>query len=202
MGWGRRRVVSGGRDRRPTRRGNSVSHSLSSRPCQVSSVSRPSGRNAWWRLANAASGSPKNIEPMREITMSNAPLSKGWICASAFRNSTLSRPSATAVARASASICDDRSTPSADPFAAIRAASRVDCPVPQPTSRTQSRSPIAAAARNGPWQCARVASNRSAWAVQNAPSLPSQAPTWPVLDGSATRCSSIGTVMRSSSRLR
>ena len=48
---------------------------------------------------------------MREITTSNSALSKGWICASACRNSTLSRPSAAAISRARAIICDDRSTP-------------------------------------------------------------------------------------------
>ena len=137
-GWFARRVresaqglgASGGGvgSSRPTAKAarNSVSHSLSLMPCQVRSVSRPSGRNARCRLVKAAIGSPKNIEPMREMTTSNASHARrGGSAASAWRNSTLSSPSAAAVLRANASICDDRSTPSAWPFVATRATSRI-----------------------------------------------------------------------------
>jgi L-fuconolactonase len=45
----------------------------------------------------------------------------------------------------------DKSTPRADPELAARAASRVVCPVPHPTSSTRSRSETLAAAVNATW---------------------------------------------------
>ena len=82
---------------------------------------------------------------VRLMATSKASGSNGWICASACANVALVTPSSAARRRAMSSIRDDRSTPSAEPADAARAASRVVCPVPQPTSSTRSPSPIAAA---------------------------------------------------------
>ena len=49
---------------------NAPSHSFSAKDCQTSSTMRPSGFSARARLANAATGSPKNITPVRLITRS------------------------------------------------------------------------------------------------------------------------------------
>jgi hypothetical protein len=76
-------------------------------------------------LANAASRSPRNIAPVRLITTSIVPAPKGWIWASAWTNVALATPSSAARRRAWSSIAADRSTPSAAPTPAARAASRV-----------------------------------------------------------------------------
>jgi hypothetical protein len=89
-------------------------------------------------LANAATGSSKNIVPNLLIVRSNCFAGKRWTWASARSKVTLRSPSTRATSRARAIIGADRSTPSAPPAVAMRAASRVVCPVPQPTSRTWS----------------------------------------------------------------
>jgi hypothetical protein len=100
--------------------------------CHDSSRSRPPGRVERARFVNAASGSPKNIAPWRLSTTSKCASGNGWTWASACSKDAF----ATARDRASAIIRDDRSTPSALPPAAWRAASRVVRPFPQPTSST------------------------------------------------------------------
>jgi hypothetical protein len=126
-------------------------HSWRSNGCQVSSTSRPPGRRARAMLANAARGSPRNIDPWRLTATSNDPAGKGWVWASACANVALATPSRSASSRAGSSIRDDRSTPSAEPADALRAASRVARPLPQPTSSTVAVVPIAAASRKGRW---------------------------------------------------
>ena len=76
-------------------------------------------------LVNAATGSPKNIAPVRLMATSNTSASKGWIWAWSCSNRTLVRPSRLARIVAHSIIADDRSTPSADPAVAARATSRV-----------------------------------------------------------------------------
>ena len=123
----------------------SVNHSLRAAACQVSSASRPPGAVARARFAKAAGASPKNDAPVRLSTTSTPPVGKGCTWASARANAAFGRPARAALARATAIIAVERSTPSAVPFAARRAAARVSDPVPQPTSRTREPGPIAAA---------------------------------------------------------
>src|SRR5438132_1155494 len=101
-------------------------HSLLAVACQTNRAMRPPRRRAEAMLAKAAGRSLKNIDPKRLIARSKVTVSKACTCASARRNSTFVRPSARARRRASASIDSERSTPSADPSLASRAASRVD----------------------------------------------------------------------------
>jgi glucose 1-dehydrogenase len=56
---------------------SSRAHSLGPGPCQTSMTNRPPGRNARPMLVNAATGSPKNIVPVREIATSHDPAGKG-----------------------------------------------------------------------------------------------------------------------------
>ena len=110
--------------------------SLRSRPCQHTNPSRPRGVSAPRRFSNAARGSAKNITPKRlMITSKRAP--NAAVCASATSKRTFAHPAAAARARARASMTGDRSTPSTD--AACRPAWSAVVPVPQPTSRTESR---------------------------------------------------------------
>jgi hypothetical protein len=102
-------------------------------------------------FVNAATASPKNIEPNREIAMSALAGSNGCIWASACSNVTFVIPSASARSRARASILLERSTPSAQPDAAARAASSVVWPLPHPMSSTRSVVPIAAASSSRSW---------------------------------------------------
>jgi hypothetical protein len=123
-------------------------NSLRSKGCQVSRTSRPSGRRARAMLVNAATGSPKNIDPCRLRARSTLSGEKGWTWASTWRKVAFVSCSSAARRRASAIMREDRSTPA--PATARLAASRVVCPLPHPMSSTIVVSAIAAASRNGP----------------------------------------------------
>jgi hypothetical protein len=105
-------------------------------------------------LANAAAGSSKNIVPNLLMARSNCSGGKRWTWASARWKVTLRSPCAWASSRARSIIGAEWSTPSALPAVALRAACRVVCPAPQPTSRTWSwrRTPQA---RRSTWLCSR-----------------------------------------------
>ncbi len=108
-------------------------------PARPIITNRASGRSARARLAKAATGSAKNIVPNLLITTSKCPEGKLWDCASPTSKVTLRSPSASLRARARArSSPPEMSTPSALPAAAIRPASRVVSPAPQPISRMRS----------------------------------------------------------------
>ena len=102
-------------------------------------------------LAWAAAGSPKNMLPVRLRATSNDAGSNGWIWASPWMNAALWTPSCSALDRATSSMREERSMPSAVPEAASRAASRVVWPVPHPMSSTASSGAIAARSSRGRW---------------------------------------------------
>jgi hypothetical protein len=110
--------------------------------------------------------SAKNIAEVRQMATSKLAGSNGWIWASAWRKDALVRPSACATRRAWSSMRADRSTPSAEPDRATRAASRVFWPLPQPTSSTRSVGWMAAASWNGRSWPAMARSKYSACAAQ------------------------------------
>ena len=76
-------------------------------------------------LACAAAWSPKNMLPVRLSATSNDAGSNGWTWASPWTNVALWTPSCSALDRATSSIREERSMPTAEPAAASRAASRV-----------------------------------------------------------------------------
>ena len=125
-------------------------------------ASRPPGRSARPMLVNAAAGSSKNITPNRLTAASYSPSvasSSTWQSPATKRR--LSTPSASASSRPRASICSDRSTPTARPVGpAAVAASRVVAPQPQPMSSTRSPGAISTVAASS-W--AHTASIRSNW---------------------------------------
>ena len=125
-----------------------VSHSLCSNRCHDRNAMRPPGRRLRRTLANASSGSEKNIAPNTLIATSNEAGSNGYTWASAWRNSTLVKPSSAVRRRASSSIREERSTPRTEPARALRAASRLDLPVPQPTSSTLSNASMSVSSSN------------------------------------------------------
>ncbi|OLL79171.1 hypothetical protein Ae168Ps1_1577c [Pseudonocardia sp. Ae168_Ps1] len=123
-------------------------HSCSASGCHTCSTIRPPGASARCRFAKAASGSPKNMTPLRLPTTSNAPSPSSSVWASATAK-VAGSPDAAARSRAIASIAADMSTPCACPSgAAADAASRVVVPAPQPTSSTRSPGRTAVADRN------------------------------------------------------
>src|ERR671910_287274 len=123
---------------RPSARSIATDHSLCSCSCQTIITRRPAGRSATAMLANAAMGSSKNIVPNRLMARSKPSSGKRCTCASPCSKATLWTLSARASSRARSIIDAERSTPSALPSPADRAASRVVRPVPQPTSRTRA----------------------------------------------------------------
>ena len=60
-------------------------HGFSLRGRQQTKARRPPGFNDVWMLANAATGSPKNITPKREKAASKRPCPSSPVCASSFR---------------------------------------------------------------------------------------------------------------------
>ena len=92
-----------------------TSHSLRSWACQTIITRRPAGRSARLMLANAATGSPKNIVPNRLIARSKRAGGKPWSCASARSKVTLRSPSARESSRACSMAGAEMSTPSALP---------------------------------------------------------------------------------------
>lgn len=58
-----------GRDRAQASEG-AVTHGFAARSCQQTNAIRPPGRTTACRLANAATGSSKNITPNRDTTVS------------------------------------------------------------------------------------------------------------------------------------
>ena len=81
-------------------------------------------------LANAATGSSKNIVPNLLIARSKRSGGKRWTCASACSKVTLRSPSARASSRARSIAGAEMSTPSALPARAVRAASPGRLPGP------------------------------------------------------------------------
>ena len=165
-------------------------HSFFLMSCHASMASRPPERSADAMFVKAAVRSSKNITPNRLIAISKVPGSNAYTCASACRKSTFGTPSAVARRRATASIEEDRSTPSADPSCARRAASRLDCPQPQPMSSTRSARPIGSVSRNRAQIDRLVSSYSSANCVHWSPSSPSQALVMSALAISSDTCSS------------
>ena len=124
-----------------------IIQSLAKTGCQATNTTRPPSAVARRRLANAATGSSKNMTPNRLITTSKVPGANGWTWASACSNVTLAGPpSASVSALAASTMGRPMSTPSAAPEPAWRAALRVISPVPQPTSSTRSPGATRAAA--------------------------------------------------------
>ena len=103
-------------------------------------------------LPNAATGSPKNIAPVRLIATSKSlgreRMHLGVRLLEAHVVQTLAGSD---VAEPRSIIRAERSTPRAQPELAARAASRVVCPVPQPMSSTRSAAAMSAASRNAAW---------------------------------------------------
>jgi hypothetical protein len=98
-------------------------------------------------LANAATGSVKNITPKREKRTSKPSGWNRWVWASAFSKRACVAPAACTLCCARSSIRVEMSTPITAPDGPTRRAiSSVVFPQPHPTSRT--RSPAAMAARS------------------------------------------------------
>jgi len=97
-------------------------------------------------LANAATGSSKNITPKRLTTASKLAGGSGWTWVSPWRNDTPAIPAASARRRAQASIGPETSRPITEPPGVTRAlTASATAPFPQPTSSTRSPGPGAAA---------------------------------------------------------
>jgi len=69
-----------------------TSHSLRSLACHTITTRRPAGRSARPTLANAATGSSKNIVPNLLIARSKRSRGKRWTCASACSKVTFCTP--------------------------------------------------------------------------------------------------------------
>ena len=135
--------------------------------------SRPPGLNARRKLANAATGSPKNITPKRENSRSVEPGGKS--CAAASVSSQSRLPIPTERLRASSIMGPDTSSPVTWPVGPTRRASAIEvAPLPHPMSSTRSPGCTAASVMAASATGASAASICSCFVIQRVTAGPFQ----------------------------
>src|SRR4051812_18330424 len=149
-----------------------VMNGLSCGPRHTTARSAPPGAVARRRFANAATGSPKNMTPKRDVRTSNASASKGWVPASAHTNRGCG-DSPAARRRARSIMGAERSTPVhvAD-GPSRRASAMVVEPVPQPTSSTFVAASDAAVSASSSSTGRKRSSSTDCAAIHASPELP------------------------------